>query len=99
MRASRQASPDPLDCEIEAFENMRGRLEDDHRGRWVVFAGRQFWKGESFGTFQDASHAARRAFGAAEVLIRQVGAAPDVRLPSTTLWFDDRDTEDAVVGS
>lgn len=80
---------DPLDLEIQAFEDMRDELEAHHHGRWVVFTNGHFWRRESFKTFQDASRAAREAFGSREVLIREVGAPQEVRLPSSLLWLTD----------
>ena len=101
MSAQQQEPADPLDLEIEAFDNMRERLEAEHMDRWVVFADGQFWRGQSFETFQDASRAAREAFGDTEVLIRQVGAVQEIRLPSSLMWIDDIkgiDAEDVAVG-
>lgn len=101
MSAQQQQPVDPLDREIEAFENMRETLEAEHMDRWVVFADRQLWRGQSFETFQDASRAARAAFGDTEVLIRQVGALQEIRLPSSLMWLDgiqDIDAEDIAVG-
>ncbi|MYD85099.1 MAG: hypothetical protein F4018_05185 [Acidobacteria bacterium] len=79
---------DPLDLEVEAFEAMRDQLEAAHQGRWVVFADGEFWRGRSFENFQDASRAARRQFGAREILIRQVGESPR-RMPSSLLFIED----------
>lgn len=101
MSAQQQGPADPLDREIDAFENMRETLEAEHMDRWVVVAGGQFWRGQSFATFQDASRAAREAFGDSEVLIRQVGAVQEIRLPSSLMWIDDIqdvDAEDVAVG-
>lgn len=101
MSAQQQEAADPFDREIEAFEKMRETLEAEHMDRWVVFADGQFWRSQSFGTFQDASRAAREAFGDTEVLIRQVGAVQEIRLPSSLMWIDDIqdvDAEDVAVG-
>ena len=101
MSERQQGPVDPLDREIEAFENMRATLEAGHMDRWVVVAGGHFWRGQSFGTFQDASRAAREAFGDTEVLIRQVGAVQEIRWPSSLMWIDDIqdvDAEDVAVG-
>ena len=95
MSAQQQGPADPFDREIEAFENMRETLEAEHMDRWVVFADGQFWRGRSFGSFQDASRAAREAFGDTEVLIRQVGAVQEIRLPSSLMWIDDTQDVDA----
>lgn len=74
---------DPLDAEIDAFESMKEQLEAAYMGKWVVFSGGVLWR--SFDTFQDAAIDARKEFGGAQILIRQVGAGP-VRIPSSLLF-------------
>ncbi len=62
---------------------MRGILETDYFGKWVVFHG-----GKHVGTyesFEAAAEDAVRQFGRGPYLIRQVGAGPVV-LPASVLY-------------
>ena len=78
-----QASDDPLDREIRAFESVRSELEADHRHKWVVLSDGELWG--TFDTFQTAALTAREALGDKVVLIRQVGAPTAISLPSSLL--------------
>ena len=60
--------------EIEAFQQMQGRLEADHMGRWVLIHDCQLVG--AFESFQLAADDAVRKFGGGPFLIRQVGALP-----------------------
>ena len=62
---------DRLDREIQAYEAMRGELEAEHRGKWVVFH-----EGSHVNTLDSFEVAARWAlvnYGDDSFLIRKVG--------------------------
>ncbi len=69
--------------EIAAFERMRGQLEAEHLGRWVVI-----FRGElvnTYDSFEIAADEAVEQFGSGPFLIRQVGAPP-ITLPVSVMY-------------
>ena len=72
-----------LSREIAAYDRMRGVLEVDCFGKWVVVRDEKL-VGE-YGDFQSAAEDAVRLFGRGPYLIRRVGAGP-VRLPASALY-------------
>ena len=42
-QAATQASDDPLDREIRAFERLKANLEAEHLRKWVVFSEGKLW--------------------------------------------------------
>ena len=82
-QAATQASDDPLDREIRAFERLKANLEAEHLCKWVVFSEGKLWG--TFDTFQEAAIDARRELGEKVVLIRQVGAPTSISLPRSLL--------------
>ncbi len=68
---------------IAAYEQLRGDLETDHFGKWVVFHDSQFVG--SYGSFDDAAEEAIRRFGRGPYLIRQVGVTR-VALPASVMY-------------
>ena len=71
-----------LSREIAAYDRMRGALEVDCFGKWVVVHDEKL-VGE-YGDFQSAAKDAVRLFGRGPYLIRRAGAGP-VRLPASAL--------------
>lgn len=69
--------------DIAAYEAMRGELEVQHLGKWVVFHDKQLVG--VFETFEAAAVDAVRRFGRGPYLIRQVGSPP-VTLPAAALY-------------
>jgi hypothetical protein len=72
-----------IEAEIAAFEVMRGELERNHMGKFVVFHGGQFH--DAFDTLETAGRFAARKFGRGPYLIRQVGRPP-APLPASVLY-------------
>jgi hypothetical protein len=69
--------------EIAAYEAMRGKLETEHLGEWVLVRDKQL-----IGTYKSLEAAAEEAvqrFGRGPYLIRQIGAPP-VTLPASVLY-------------
>ena len=66
--------------EIEAFEEMKPRLEAEHMGRWALVHHRQLVN--TFASFVAAADAATRRFGREPYLIRRIGVH-SVRLPAS----------------
>jgi len=61
----------PLETEIAAYEAMREDLERHHKGKFVIFHGKDFIG--AFDTLDAAAAEAVRLFGRGPYLIRQVG--------------------------
>ena len=72
-----------LNEEIAAYDRMRGMLETEHLGRWVVIRNREL--AGSFDTFEAAAESAVERFGRGPYLIRKVGEGP-VALPASVLY-------------
>jgi hypothetical protein len=72
-----------IDSEIAAYENMRGELEAQHTGKWVLVHNRQVIG--VFDTSDEAAVSAVRQFGAGPYLIRQIGAPP-ITLPASVMY-------------
>jgi hypothetical protein len=68
-----------LNDEIVAYESMRGALEADYMGKWVLFHGNALIC--TYDSFDDAATDAVQRYGRGPYLIRQVGA-PAVVLPA-----------------
>ncbi len=69
--------------EIAAYERIRGNLEREHLGKWVVVHDEQLIG--AYEDFQEAADIAVRRFGRGPYLIREVGAPPLV-LPASVLF-------------
>ena len=65
-----------LSAEIDAFEKLRGHLEEVYAGKFVVFCGGKLIG--AWDTFNAAAEEAVRRFGRGPYLIRQVGAPAPV---------------------
>jgi hypothetical protein len=72
-----------LKDDITAYVSMRGDLEAQHLGKWVVIQNEQLVG--IFDTFELAAECAVANFGAGPYLIRQVGAPP-VSLPNSIMY-------------
>jgi len=72
-----------LDSEIEAYETMRGELEANHTGEWVLVRERKLVS--LYESFEKAAEDAVQRFGRGPYLIRQVGAPP-VALPASVMY-------------
>lgn len=72
-----------LSKEIAAYEGMRGKLETDHFGKWVIVHGEALVG--LYDTFEEAAEYAVERFGRGPYLIREVGAAP-ITLPASVLY-------------
>ncbi len=77
------AAAPALSKEIAAYEGMRGKLETDHFGKWVIVHGEAFVG--LYDTFEEAAEYAVERFGRGPYLIREVGAAP-ITLPASVLY-------------
>ncbi len=60
--------------ELEAYEKMRGGLETEHVGEWVLIHDQKLVA--LYQSFEAAAEDAVRRFGSGPYLIRQVGAPP-----------------------
>ena len=60
--------------EIAAYEEMRGDLELDHYGEWVVIYNKKLVG--AYGSNEKAAEEAAKRFGRGPFLIRQVGDYP-----------------------
>ena len=69
--------------EIAAYEAMRGELEMEHQGRWVLF--RDLKLAGFYESFDAAAVDAVKRFGKGPYLIRQIGAPP-VTLPASVMY-------------
>ena len=74
---------DELQAEIDAFEQMRAKLEDEHMDQWVLFHGRSLVRVHP--SFEAAADDGVRQFGRGPFLIRQVGAPP-MTLPTSVVY-------------
>jgi hypothetical protein len=72
----------PLDLELSTYDRERGRLEDEHRGRFVLIRGERIVG--IFDHFHAASQHATRQFRRGSYLIQCIGAEM-MRLPSGLL--------------
>jgi len=72
-----------IEHEIEAFENQREKLEQNHLGKWVLFHDGQLL--EIYDSFEAAAEEAVRRLGRGPYLIRQVGAQ-EVTLPASVMY-------------
>jgi hypothetical protein len=73
----------PLVVELQAFEDMKASLEQNHMGKFVVIK-----DGKLVGAWDTLDTAARTAvvrFGRGPYLIRQVGA-PTMMLPASVMF-------------
>ena len=80
----RGISMDQLDEEIAAYQEMRGGLEADHLGKWVVVHNRELVG--TYENFQDAALDAISKFGRGPYLIREVGKTEPVPMPASLLF-------------
>ena len=69
--------------DIAAYEEMRGQLEIEHTGKWVLFRERQLISIHP--TFEATAQEAVNRYGRGPYLIRQVGAPPLV-LPASVMY-------------
>ena len=69
--------------DIEAYNNMRVRLESEHNGKWVLFHSQKLIG--TFETFEQAAEEAVKQFGKGPYLIRQIGAPP-ITLPASVAY-------------
>jgi hypothetical protein len=72
-----------LDREIQAYEGLKTKLEEQHAGKWVVVH-----DCEVAGVYADMENAAEDAvkkFGKGPYLLRQIGAPPIV-LPASVMY-------------
>ena len=69
--------------EIAAYEEMRGDLELDHYGEWVVIYNKKLVG--AYGSNEKAAEEAAKRFGRGPFLIRQVGDYP-LALPTSVLY-------------
>jgi len=69
--------------ELAAYESLRGNLEADHMGKWVLIRNRELIA--LFDSFDAAAQEAVQKFGRGPYLIRQVGAPP-VTLPASVMF-------------
>lgn len=72
----------PLDLELNTYDRERGRLEDEHRGKFVLIRGDRI--AGIFVHFDAASQHAARQFQRGSYLIHCIGAEP-MRIPSGLL--------------
>jgi hypothetical protein len=72
-----------INSDIAAYDAMRGELESDHTGKWVLFHERQLIS--IYPSFEAAAEEAVKQFGRGPYLIRQVGAPPLV-LPASVMY-------------
>lgn len=69
--------------EIEAYEDMRGDLELDHYGKWVIVCDKKFVG--AYDSNEEAAEEAVKRFGRGPFLIRQVGDYT-LSLPASVLY-------------
>lgn len=72
-----------LEQEITAFEGLRGALEAEHPGKWIVMRGRELVG--AYDSFDLAAADAVKRFGRGPYLIRQVGSVP-VIIPASAIY-------------
>lgn len=72
-----------LSRQMEAYERVRGTLELDHHGEWVIFYGGSLIG--CYGSFEEAAESAVSKFGRGPYLIRRIGETP-VALPAAALY-------------
>src|SRR5262245_3220932 len=72
----------PLDLELSTYDRERGRLEGEHRGKFVLIRGNRI--AGIFEHFHAASQHATRRFRRGSYLIQCIGAET-MRLPSGLL--------------
>ena len=72
-----------LDDDIVAYEAIRGELEADHTGEWVLLYDRRLIA--LYPSFEEAAAEAVEKFARGPYLIRQVGAPPVV-LPASLMY-------------
>ena len=72
-----------INKDIEAYNNMRVRLESEHNGNWVLFHSQKLIG--TFETFKQAAEEAVKQFGKGPYLIRQIGAPP-ITLPASVAY-------------
>jgi hypothetical protein len=74
---------DDINKDIEAYNNMRIKLESEHNGKWVLFHQQKF-----IGVFDSLEQTAQEAvkqFGEGPYLIRQIGAPPII-MPASVAY-------------
>ena len=76
----------PIEDDIEAFKEMRAKLEAEHMGRWVLIYQRNLVR--VYDSFDEALQDAGQQFGKGPYLIRRVGAPPMV-LPASVMYRRD----------
>ncbi len=72
-----------IDTELAAYEGMRGKLESEHMGKWVLVRGGQLIA--LYDSFESVAEDAVRKFGSGPYLIRQIGA-PAVTIPASLMY-------------
>jgi hypothetical protein len=72
----------PLELELKTYDRERGRLEDEHRGKFVLIRGEEI--AGIFDDFQTASEHAARRFDRESYLIHCIGAEK-MHIPSVLL--------------
>ncbi len=72
-----------LSNEIAAYEGVRGELETDYLGKWVIVHHEKVVG--LYDTFEQAADYAVERFGRGPYLIREVGAAP-ITLPASVIY-------------
>lgn len=72
-----------LKKEIAAYETMRGDLEMERLGKWVVVHDEKLVG--TYDSFHEAAEDAVQRFGRGPYLIRQIGQAP-LTLPASVLY-------------
>ena len=68
-----------LDENIAAYENMRGFLETEHFGKWVLFYNQEFIG--AYDEFEEVAQEAVSRFGRGPYLMRRPGIRKVVRIP------------------
>lgn len=87
--------PEPLEQEIQTFENNRARLETEHRGKYVLIKGDKVIN--TFDDFQTASVEGLRLFNHTPFLIRKIGEEPATLSPVIALGLTGVDLQSAVL--
>ena len=72
-----------LSDNIAAYDELRGELEMDHNGEWIVIHDRTV--SGYFKSMEEATQQAVKRHGVGPYLIRQVGAPP-ITLPASVIY-------------
>jgi hypothetical protein len=70
--------------DIEAFNNMRVKIESQYLGKWILIHDEKFIS--AFDSFEKAAEDAVKQFGAGPYLIRQAGA-PQIPIPASVAFY------------